>query len=48
MIEGKVNADYEAVIALALHGQAGQARELEVVIDTGYNGFLSLPPAGAT
>lgn len=45
MIEGKVNADYEAVIALALQSQAGQARELEVVIDTGYNGFLSLPPA---
>ena len=45
MIEGAVNADYEAVITLALRGQAGQAREIEVVIDTGYNGFLSLPPA---
>ena len=45
MIEGVVNADYEAVITLALRGQAGQAREIEVVIDTGYNGFLSLPPA---
>ena len=45
MIEGIVNADYEAVIPLALQGQAGQAREIEVVIDTGYNGFLSLPPA---
>ena len=45
MIEGAVNSDYEAVITLALRGQAGQAREIEVVIDTGYNGFLSLPPA---
>ena len=45
MIEGIVNADYEAVITLALRGQEGQAREIEVVIDTGYNGFLSLPPA---
>lgn len=45
MIEGAVNADYEAIITLALRGQAGQAREIEVVIDTGYNGFLSLPPA---
>lgn len=44
MIEGVVNADYEAVIALALSGQAGQERVIEVVIDTGYNGFLSLPP----
>ena len=39
-----MNADYEAVITLALHGPAGQARDIEVVIDTGYNGFLSLPP----
>ena len=45
MIEGVVNADYEAVITLALRGQTGQSREIEVVIDTGYNGFLSLPPA---
>ena len=45
MIEGLVNADFEAVISLDLQGQAGQAREVEVVIDTGYNGFLSLPPA---
>ena len=44
MIEGIVNADHEAVITLALRGEAGQAREIEVVIDTGYNGFLSLPP----
>ena len=45
MIEGIVNADYEAVIAFALHSQTGPAREIEVVIGTGYNGFLSLPPA---
>ena len=45
MIQGIVNADYEAVITLPLRGQAGQTREIEVVIDTGYNGFLSLPPA---
>ncbi len=44
MIQGIVNADYEAVIILALHGPAGQARDIDVVIDTGYNGFLSLPP----
>ena len=44
MIEGTVNADYEAVITLLLWGQAGREREIEVVIDTGYNGFLTLPP----
>ena len=45
MIEGVVNAAYEAVVTLSLRGQAGEAREIEVVIDTGYNGFLSLPLA---
>ncbi len=39
-----MNADYEAVIALELRGPAGNVREVGVVIDTGYNGFLSLPP----
>ena len=45
MIEGVVNAAYEAVITLPLHGPAGQTREIEAVIDTGYNGFLTLPAA---
>ena len=45
MIEGVVNAAYEAVATLPLRGQAGQELEIEIVIDTGYNGFLSLPPA---
>ena len=43
MIEGVVNDSSEAVITLALRGPAGQAREIEAVIDTGYNGFLTLP-----
>ena len=45
MIEGVVNAAYEAVVTLPLRGQAGQERDIEVVIDTGYNGFLTLPPS---
>ncbi len=45
MIEGVVSDAYEAVITLLLRGQTGQEREIQVVIDTGYNGFLSLPPA---
>jgi clan AA aspartic protease len=40
-----VNAAYEAVVSVSLHGPAGQAREIEAVIDTGYNGFLTLPTA---
>ena len=44
MIEGFVNANYEAVITLLLRGSAGQMREIEAVVDTGYNGYLTLPP----
>ena len=44
MIEGFVNADYEPVVSLPLRGPAGQAREIEAVIDTGFNGYLTLPP----
>ena len=44
MIEGLVNSAYEAVVTLTLRGPAGQTREIEAVIDTGYNGLLTLPP----
>ena len=45
MIEGVVNAAYEPVVALALQDPAGQAREIEAVIDTGFTGFLTVTPA---
>lgn len=45
MIEGVVNAAYEPVITLALQGPSGQSREVEAVVDTGFNGFLTLPTA---
>ncbi len=45
MIEGVVNSAYEAVISLSLHDSAGRTREIEAAIDTGYNGFLTLPHA---
>lgn len=43
MITGSVNTDYEAVIRLRVQGPGGQ-REIDAVIDTGFNGFLTLPP----
>ena len=44
MIEGAVNANLEAVVTLTLRGEAGREMEIEAVIDTGFNGFLTLPP----
>ena len=45
MIEGVVNSAFDAVVNLVIRGSSGRAREIEAVIDTGYNGFLTLPPA---
>ena len=45
MIQGVVNAAYEPVITLALQGPSGQSRDIEAVVDTGFNGFLTLPTA---
>ncbi len=45
MIQGTVNAAYEAVVSLPLRGPAGQARDIEAVVDTGFTRFLTLPPA---
>ena len=45
MIQGVVNAAYEAVVVLTLQGPAGQVRDIEAVVDTGYSGFLTLPTA---
>ncbi len=48
MIEGLVNAAYEAVVSLSLQGPAGQVRDIEAVVDTGYSGYLTLPTTVVT
>lgn len=45
MIEGSVNADLKAVVRLLVGGRARPLRDIEAVIDTGYDGLLILPPA---
>jgi clan AA aspartic protease len=42
MLIGHVTSDKEAVIPIEVLGANGQVR-VEAVIDTGYNGFLTLP-----
>lgn len=44
MILGKVNAFKQAVITLELRGAAGYVENVNAVIDTGYDGFLSVTP----
>jgi clan AA aspartic protease len=44
MITGSVTADLEAGIRLTLRGPAGQVRRVKAAIDTGFDGWLSLPP----
>jgi len=44
VIQGLVNAAYEAVVTLPLQDPEGRTRDIEAVIDTGYSGFLTLRP----
>lgn len=48
MITGVVNAGYEAIIRLSMRGPMGREQEIDAIIDTGFNGFLTLPPPGVT
>jgi clan AA aspartic protease len=45
MITGVVTADREALIRLEVQGPAGQVEDVDAVIDTAFEGWLSLPPA---
>lgn len=45
MITGIVTVARETVISLTVRGPNGQEQEIEAVIDTGFDGSLTLPPA---
>ena len=48
MIYGVVNWRCEATLPLAIGNSIGQREIIETVIDTGFDGFLSLPSATIT
>lgn len=48
MITGIVTVAREAVISLTVCGLNGQEQEIEAVIDTGFDGSLTFPPAFIT
>jgi clan AA aspartic protease len=43
MLTGRVTAENEAVVRLQVIGPAGQECQVEAAIDTGYDGFITLP-----
>ena len=45
MMTGTVNADLEPLLRLTVLDGGGQPHGLEAVVDTGFNGFLTLPRA---
>jgi clan AA aspartic protease len=44
MITGAMNAHHEATIRLPVQGADGRVQEIEALLDTGFNGSLTLPP----
>jgi clan AA aspartic protease len=45
MIKGTVTVDLSITVRVLICGPAGQQRRVKVLIDTGYDGWLSLPSA---
>ncbi|MDH6099301.1 clan AA aspartic protease [Anabaenopsis sp. FSS-46] len=44
MITGIVNTEFEPIIPLSVCGSDGRIYTQDAIIDTGFNGWLSLPP----
>jgi predicted aspartyl protease len=44
MMTGTVNAFHEAILRVSVRGPEGKEREVEAVVDTGFDGSLTLPP----
>ena len=44
VIVGAVSTAYEPVVRLKVQGPSGHSQEIRAIVDTGYNGYLTLPP----
>jgi clan AA aspartic protease len=44
VITGTVTTDWEAAVSLEVLDQKSQTQPVDTVIDTGFNGYLTLPP----
>jgi clan AA aspartic protease len=44
LITGTVNADLQPLISLPVFSASGTRHDIEAMVDTGYNGWLTLPP----
>jgi clan AA aspartic protease len=44
MITGFVNVEFEPIIPLSIRRADGKVFTQDVIVDTGFNGWLSLPP----
>ncbi len=40
---GRVTGDREVVVPLLVHGQNGGDRQVDALLDTGFNGYVALP-----
>jgi clan AA aspartic protease len=45
VISGSVNVFRQAIVRLTVRGPLGQEQEIEAIVDTGFNGSLTLPAA---
>lgn len=45
MMTGTVNHELEAQLQITIQNPIGQPHKLNATVDTGFNGFLTLPPA---